>query len=117
MTNTSPATEWPFSDPKNLAVFTTTSILNGTKPILDVFHDAEDGGWQFLDREEPMIENAAIVSLHSMVRRDPSICALADLPYGWQAWREHPDSPWQRRAYEAEEGNSCLSVCQICGEE
>lgn len=100
MTNTSSATEWRFEEPKNLAVFTTTSILNGTKPILYVFHQAEDGGWQFMDGDEPHIENAAIVSLQSMFHRDPSLGALADLPYGWQAWRDAPDATWHRRAYE-----------------
>ena len=98
MPDSLPPAEWRFSDPKNLAVITTKAILYGTRPIFHVFHNADDGGWQFLDGDEPRIA-AAVVSVLSMVQRVPTICALANLPLGWQAWREHPDASRQRRAY------------------
>jgi len=89
--------EWPFSDPKNLAVITTWSILRGGKPILLVSHDED--GWQFLDGDIPRMEDAAIVSLQHIARHDLSLTELADLPVGWQAWREDATSPWKRAVH------------------
>jgi hypothetical protein len=96
------ATDWPFDDPKNLAVITTKRIVNGEAPILLVFRDAEEGDWQFLDGEEfyddgNFVEGAAVVGLHTITRIDPSLLSLADLPLGWEAWRVTKDGPWQRR--------------------
>ena len=86
---------WPFADPKNVAVFTTTRITKQNAPILLVTHDDDDGAWQFLDGGEPSDEVASIVSLFFIFRKDPTIGQLADLPYGWKAWRETKESPWQ----------------------
>lgn len=91
-------TPWPFRSPPDEAVITLKSILNEGKPILLVSHDKEDGGWQFLDGSaEPREEDAMVVSLHLMTRHDPSILELADLPEGWQAWRQSSASEWVRR--------------------
>ncbi len=40
---------WPFREPRNLAVITVWRVLRKQDPILSVFHDAGDGGWQFLN--------------------------------------------------------------------
>jgi hypothetical protein len=32
-----------------------------------------------------------------MIERDGTLAELADLPVGWRAWRESPDSPWLRK--------------------
>jgi hypothetical protein len=63
-----------------------------------VSHDEDDGGRQFLSLETgPLKEgDAVIVSLRKILRLDPSIAELADLPLGWRAWRRSKDSPWQR---------------------
>ena len=90
--------EWPFDEPQNLAVITTQSILRHGKPILLVGHDSEDGGWSFLDGDTFREEEAIVVSLRSITERDPSVMALADLPLGWEAWRENADSLWERSA-------------------
>ena len=55
--------QWPFADPKNVAVITLKSITMGGSPILHVTHDADDGMWQFLDGSTVSEENASIVSL------------------------------------------------------
>ena len=88
--------EWPFNAPKNLAVITTKSIIRQGKPILTVSHDRDDGSRQFLDGTQPKTEEAMVVSLHEIAQHDPSIKALADLPAGWQAWRDTPTSAWRR---------------------
>lgn len=88
--------EWPFDEPKNLAVFTTKRILNEGAPILGVVHDNEDGVWQFVDGGLVETEDVALVSLYYITRLDPSVLALADLPLGWEAWRYTLNDPWQR---------------------
>jgi hypothetical protein len=93
---------WPFDDPPNVAVFTTKSIIFGRQPVLRVTHNAEDGAWQFLPPEGGgHVKDAALVSLREMIERDGTLAELADLPVGWCAERESPDSPWLRRSMDA----------------
>lgn len=84
--------DWPFDEPRNVVCFTTHAVLNGS-PILEVYHDYEDGGWQFHAAEagEP-----ALVALEEIYRRDPSIGELHDLEYGWRAIRANPGGEWVR---------------------
>lgn len=90
--------DWPFDDPPNVAVFTVRSIVEGGLPILLVTHDEDDGAWQFHDgSDQPRDEDAMIVGLREMLDHDATIAELADLPYGWIAWRAAPDQPWQRQ--------------------
>lgn len=89
--------EWPFADPKNVAVFTTIQVLRFRQPILYVSHDDEDGAWQFhTGAQQVSPGDALIVALSKMVEHDPSICQLADLPCGWFAERDSGASPWRR---------------------
>ena len=88
--------DWKFQDPQNAAVITNKKIIQSGDWIAYVTHDAEDGGWQFHNRE-PLGENAAVVmSLRSIFDIDPTIGELANLPLGWHAWRESRSAPWQR---------------------
>jgi hypothetical protein len=87
---------WPFSDPKNLAVITIDRIMEGRKPILYVSHDADDGGWQFLDGGIISEKDARVVSLQEMLERDPTLREISDLPLGWKAERGAADKPWRR---------------------
>jgi hypothetical protein len=88
--------QWPFADPKNVAVITLKSIVKGSGPILHVTHDADDGAWQFLDGSTVSEENASVVSLEEITRIDPSVTELADLPLGWYADRSAASEPWRR---------------------
>lgn len=88
---------WPFSDPRNHAAITLWRILRAGKPILLVSHD-DDGSWQFLDSDEASVDDAAVVALEEMLRHDPTIAELADLPRGCTATRAGPDEPWSRDA-------------------
>ena len=89
---------WPFEDPPNVMVFTTKTVAFSRQPVLLVTHDDDDGAWQFLPREGAGDEkDAAVVTLRTMIERDPTLAQLADLPLGWRAWRESLDSPWQRK--------------------
>jgi hypothetical protein len=86
---------WPFADPPNLATFTVRQVVSGGQPILYVTHD-EDGAWQFLTGGPCRTADALVVCLAEMVRRDPSLTELGNLPPGWRATRPAAGKPWQR---------------------
>jgi hypothetical protein len=88
---------WPFDDSPSRAVITLKRILQAEQPIRYVSHDADDGGWQFLDGGDVHDEDATLVGLGTILRFDPIVGELADLPLGWYAWRSTVDEPWQRR--------------------
>ena len=89
-------TEWPFEDAKNTAVITTTGVSYRHEAVCLVSHDDDDGGWQFLTGSPVTMADAMVVSLVEVISRDRSLLELADLPLGWQATRENPQSPWRR---------------------
>ena len=89
--------EWPFEDSPNVAAITTRAIMDGEQWIALVTHDDDDGSWQFHGPGEPILDDACVVALHRIVLLDPSVRELADLDYGWRAWRTAPDEAWQRR--------------------
>lgn len=88
--------DWPFKDPKNVAVFTTADIITARMPILYVSHDVSDNGWQFHSGHKADITQAKLVCLHEIVAIDPTIKELADLPEGSVAERATAKSPWRR---------------------
>jgi hypothetical protein len=89
-------TGWPFEDSPNVATITTRPVMDGTSWIALVSHDEDDGGWQFIGPEGAVEDQAMIVGLRSILKRDSTIAELADLPLGWRASRTGPDAPWQR---------------------
>ena len=88
--------KWQFTDPENVAVITLRQIVREGRPILHVTHDRDDGGWQFLGAGDANPNDAMVVALREIVRLDPSVQQLADLPPGWRAWRTTPQETWQR---------------------
>jgi len=72
-------------------------VLDGSEPILLVSHDADDHGWQFIGTSNASVEEARVVSLEEIVKLDPTVLEVADLPSGWQAVRERVGGPWTRR--------------------
>jgi hypothetical protein len=88
--------DWKFLDPQNVAVITTQAVLSGNHPILYVSRDDDDGGWQFHTGTDVNEEDAKVVALSEIVKQNPSISDLADLPMGWIATRKSKDDDWQR---------------------
>lgn len=86
---------WLFEDQPNVAVITTKNILNNSSDILQVWHDKDDGMWQFLDSTDIDEEDALIVSLKEIVELDNSILQLYSLPLGWVAFRNNRNSEWK----------------------
>jgi hypothetical protein len=89
--------DWPFDDPPNVAVFTVRQIIDDGLPILYVYHDEEDGAWQFLTDQPATMADALLVSLQEILDCDPSIIDLADLPCGWMASRRSREDAWHRQ--------------------
>ena len=66
-------------------------------PILLVSHDEDDHGWQFLNGTiETSMANVSVVSLEQIVKSDPSVLEIADLPVGWRASRKAVGTKWIR---------------------
>ena len=95
--------DWPFDQPESTATITLRSIVFGGAPILHVTHDEDDDGWQFLGWGDAKEDDACVVGLRQIVKLDPSVLEVADLPSGWHAWRTSPDTPWQRAPHAVKE--------------
>jgi hypothetical protein len=89
--------KWLFSDPQNVAVFTTKQVVAGKVWIQYVSHDEDDGAWQFHGFANSGEEDASVVSLKTITEIDPTLISLADLPLGWCASRSGPNGEWQRK--------------------
>lgn len=87
---------WTFNDSPHTGVFSTKRVMSGEDPVTRVFHDVEDGAWQFHGPQDTDPKDIAYVCLHHVIDKDPSVSELHDLPLGWCAWREDLTSPWKR---------------------
>jgi hypothetical protein len=87
--------KWPFSEPINSAAFTTARVLRDGYPVLLVSHDHE-GDWQFMCATTNDPADGLIVCLGCAYQSDTTIGEVADLPAGWQAWRDYVGGPWER---------------------
>jgi hypothetical protein len=90
-------TDWPFDQSPDCAAITLRAIAFEGAPILRVTHDADDCCWQFLGGGAPDTNQAAVLALSEIVRLDPTVLEIADLPPGWHAWRASKSVPWQRQ--------------------
>ncbi|WP_206026066.1 hypothetical protein [Roseimicrobium sp. ORNL1] len=87
--------QWPFADPKNVAAFTTRFVMTLNEPIVAVYHNYEDGAWQFHSNRASDERDLMLVALSEVWEKDPSIGLVNDLPYGWKATRTTPVAPWR----------------------
>ena len=88
--------EWPFDQPRNCAVFTLRQVMSGEEPVLIVYHDLDDHGWQFIGHTGANMDDAMLVALEEIVKLDPSVLDVADIEPGWVARRGSKESPWVR---------------------
>lgn len=86
-------TDFRFYEERNVCVYTTKHFLEGS-PILYVYHN-EDGDWQFHTEIEPQVEDAILVCLEDVVKRDPTVNQIYYLPLGGCAWRASVWDKWQ----------------------
>ena len=88
------AREWPFDQPKNCAVLTLRQVLEGESPILIVYHDSDDEGWQFVSDIEYTMDDARVVGLEAITELDPTLFQVAGLEPGHHAWRNRIGDKW-----------------------
>ena len=74
-------------------------VLDGSEPILLVSHDEDDHAWQFIGTSDASVEDAKLVCLEEIVRLDPTVLEVADLPPGWQAFRDRVGGEWTRQKH------------------
>jgi len=86
--------DWPWDQAPDCGVLTLKSIIAAGGPILHVFHDPDDHGWQFLGWDDPKREDAALVLLSEIDVLDPTLREIARMPAGWHAWRRSVEDPW-----------------------
>ena len=87
--------DWPFKDAPNTTTFVSRHLFKGD-PICHVYHDWEDGAWQFLPNRITEQVDAMIVCLKEVLKLDPTVAELHDLPFGWKAERTTLNTPWLR---------------------
>lgn len=86
-----------FNEDKNVMVLTTRNVINKKEKITTVYHDIEDGMWQFLGATQIDEGNAVLVSLEEICELDESVNELSQLPCGYMAYRE--DKNWNISKY------------------
>ena len=94
--------KFPFQESKNTMVFTCVHILEGKADICYVTHDEDDGAWQFLCGQDHTMADARLMSLKEIVKKDPSIGVLSDMPLGCGATRESKTTEWKGFRKQAE---------------
>lgn len=82
-----------FLEERNLGVFTTSEVLKGA-PIRFVYHN-DDGDWQFHSQKEPNLDNAKLVCLEELVKKDITLNEIYYLNFGESAEREDVGSKWK----------------------
>jgi len=87
--------EW--SDPLDPVAITVEEVAAGERDVLLVRHDEGHGGWQFYDGEDVAGRAPFVMPKEELLRIDPTLEAVTDLPVGWSARRESKRHPWQRK--------------------
>jgi len=94
---------WPFDQAPNVAAMTTRQVIEQNSLIRQVVHYGDDCSWAFLCGTTEEREDYRLVHMAELLNRDSSLRSIADLPPGWQAWRDSKDSPWERSLEDHEE--------------
>ena len=81
------------SKTRNCAVITLKQILDGTRPILYVANDEEDG-LQFLTDGEVNEKDIALAALNEIIELDRTVLPVVDIDPGCIASRQRPDDDW-----------------------
>jgi hypothetical protein len=89
-------TQKKFSEAANTAVFTTKFVVIDNKDITEVYHEEEDGAWQFFsdDRFDDYRTVVKVVGLGQILKRDSTLFEIADMPVGHFAHRKFKGDKW-----------------------
>lgn len=85
------------SEPQDIAVFTTTFVLDGKKRITYVSRELEDGAWLFFSDDEFDDFEAVvkIVGFKEIMKMDPTLKELVDMEPGYFATRTGKGGAWE----------------------
>lgn len=86
-----------FNEEKNMIVITTKNVINKSDCITTVYHDNDDGMWQFLGNTQIDETNAILVSLEEICMIDDSENDLCQMPCGYMAYRK--ENTWTISKY------------------
>jgi hypothetical protein len=87
--------DFPFIDDPATACFVCRHVLEKSRPILFVSHEADDGAWQFLcNFDDHGDDDIKIIALEEAVEMDPTIGTLSSMPKGFAAIRTAQSLPW-----------------------
>ena len=89
---------WPFADPKETVVLIDPGILAQGDWIFYVARN-HDRTWRVGGPDHLSLADGEFsrTRLDSVVSIDSSLLDLADLPCGWDAWRQSRCDPWERK--------------------
>jgi hypothetical protein len=89
-----------WDDPVDIAALTLPEIAAGEQPVLVPTHDLGVGdglgGWVFLGGQGTAGREPIAIAKVDLLKLNPSLAEVTDLPVGWQASREGPGKPWKR---------------------
>lgn len=88
---------WPFDQEATVAAVTTRAVTEEGHPVLLVVHYAHDHSWAFLTGAPFDTSDGRITLMGKVLRRDPTLRQVADLPPGWLAERESVGGRWSRK--------------------
>ena len=86
-----------WNNPLDPAVITEESVVAARKPILLVIHDEGHGGWQFMSGGDITGQNPKVITKEEILKLDPTLKEVIDLPVNWEARRANPKAPWVRQ--------------------
>ena len=89
-------TSWAFDQGPSVSALSTKQVMEQGLPVLQVEHYADDASWAFTCGTTDDESDGMVVSMESVVAKDPLLVSIADLPVGWSAWRSSATAPWQR---------------------
>ena len=94
-------TNWKFDQDPKVGTVTTKQVLEDAQPVLLVIHYGDDCSWAFLCDTTEEEDDSRMVTMEEMIKLDPSLEAIADLPPGWIAYRDFIGDEWDK--FEEEE--------------
>lgn len=84
-----------WDDPLDPVGITSEAVAKKRQPVRRVLHEEGHGGWQFYDDVE-LLKGPVVLPKPEILKLDPSLSAIKDLPVGWEAMRKDSKSPWVR---------------------
>ena len=88
------AVAWAFDQTPNTATLSTAPVFRSGRPILFAQHFEDDHSWLFSCGTTAAAEDSLLVGMKEVLRRDPTVAFISDLPPGGIAERASMDSPW-----------------------